>query len=52
MKHFDPTTFVSDLNLKLNNLSPEADDVNTLRDEFVKNFNDTLDTHAPYCYAF
>ena len=51
MKHFDPTTFVSDLNLKLNNLSPEADDVNTLSDEFVKNFNDTLDMHAPYRYA-
>jgi len=22
-----------------------------LSDEFVKVFNDTLDTHAPYCYA-
>ena len=51
MKHFDPTIFVSDLSLKLNNLNPEADDVNTLSDEFVKNFNDTLDTHAPYRYA-
>ena len=51
MKHFDPTIFVSDLSLKLNNLNPEADDVNTLRDEFVKIFNDTLDTHAPYHYA-
>jgi len=51
MKHFDPTIFVSDLSLKLNNLNPEADDVNTLSDEFVKNFNDTLDMHAPYRYA-
>jgi len=51
MKHFDPTIFVSDLSLKLNNLNPEADDVNTLSDEFVKIFNDTLDTHAPYRYA-
>jgi len=51
MKHLDPTIFVSDLSLKVNNLNPEADDVNTLSDEFVKNFNDTLDTHAPYRYA-
>jgi len=50
MKHFDPTIFVSDLSLKLINLNPEAD-VNTLTDEFVKIFNDTLDTHAPYRYA-
>jgi len=42
---------MSYLNLKLNNLNPEADDVNTLSDEFVKIFNDTLDTHAPYRYA-
>jgi len=41
MKHFDPTIFVSDLSLKLNNLNPEVDDVNTLSDEFVKIFNDT-----------
>ena len=27
---------LSDLSLKLNNLNPEADDVNTLSDEFVK----------------
>ena len=51
MKHFDPTISVFDLSLKQNNLNPEADDVNTLSDEFVKNFNDTLDTHAPYRYA-
>jgi len=51
MKHFDPTIFVSDLSLKLNNLNPEADDVNTLSDEFVKIFSDTFDTHAPYRYA-
>ena len=48
MKHFDPTIFVFDLSLKLINLNPEADDVNTLSDEFVKIFNDTLDTHAQY----
>jgi len=52
MKHFDPTIFVSDLSRKLINLNPEADDVNTHSDEFVKMFNDTLDTHAPYRYAF
>ena len=51
MKHFDPTIFASDLSPKLNNLNPEADDVNTLSDEFVKIFNDTLHTHAPYRYA-
>jgi len=51
MKHFDQTIFISDLSLKLNSLNPEADDVNTLSDEFVKMFNDTLDTHAPYRYA-
>jgi len=34
-----------------NHLNPEADDVNTLSDEFVKIFNATLDTHAPYRYA-
>jgi len=50
MKHFDPTIFASDFSLKLNNLNPEADDINTLSDEFVKNFNETLDTHAPYRY--
>jgi len=47
MKNFDQL-FVSHLSLKLNNLNPEADDVNTLSDEFVKMFNDTLDKHAPY----
>jgi len=51
IKHFDPTIFVSDLSLKINNLDPEADDVNKLSDEFVKIFNDTLDTHAPHRYA-
>jgi len=51
MKHFDSTIFVSDLSLKLNNLNPKADNVNTLSDEFVKILNDTLDTHAPYRYA-
>jgi len=50
-KHFDPTIFVSDLSLKLINLNPETDDVNTLSDEFVKIFNDILDTHAPCHYA-
>jgi len=47
MKHFQPTIFVSDLSLKLNNISPEAVDVNTHIDEFVKIFSDTLDTYAP-----
>ena len=51
MRHFDSTIFVSDLSVKLNNINLEADDVNTLSDEFVKNFNDTLDTHAQYRYA-
>ena len=51
MKHFDRTIFVSDLSLKLINLNSEADDVSTLSDEFVKIFNDTLDTYAPYRYA-
>ena len=32
----DPTIFVSDLSLKLNNLNPEADGANTLSNEFVK----------------
>jgi len=32
MKHLDSTIFVSDLSLKLNNLNPEADDVNSLSD--------------------
>ena len=48
---FWPTIFVSELSLKLNNLNPEADNVNILSDEFVKTFNDTLDTHAPHRYA-
>ena len=47
----DEPLSTSDLSLKLINLNPEADDVNTLSDEFVKIFNDTLDTHAPYPYA-
>ena len=51
MKHFDPTISVSDLSLKIINLNPDADDVKTLSDEFVKIFNDTLYTHAPYRYA-
>jgi len=51
MKHFDPTIFVSDLSLKLNNLNPEADDVKTISDEFAKNVNDTVDTHVPYLYV-
>ena len=36
MKHFDSTFFVSDLSLKLNNLDPEADDINTLSNKFAK----------------
>jgi len=51
MKHFDPNTFLTDLSHKLNNLNPEAGEVNTLSDKFVKVFNDTLDKHARYRYA-
>jgi len=48
MKHFDPNTFLTDLSHNLNNLNPEAGEVNTLSDELVKVVNDTLDKHAPY----
>ena len=48
MKHFDPNTFVTDLSHNLNNLSPEASEVNTLSDTFVEVFSDILDKHAPY----
>jgi len=51
MKHFDPNTFLTDLSHNPNNLNLEAGEVNTLSDEFVKVFNDTLDKHAPYRYA-
>jgi len=45
---FDPNTFLTDLSYNLNNINPEADEVNTLSDKFVKVLNDTLDKHAPY----
>jgi len=51
MKHCDPNTFLTDLNHNLNNVNPEAGEVNTLSNKFVKIFNDTLDKHAPYRYA-
>ena len=51
MKHFDPNTFLIDLSHNLNNQNPEAGEVNTLSDEFVKVVNDTLVKHAPYRYA-
>jgi len=51
MKQFDPNSFLTDLSHNLNNLNPEAGEVNTLSDEFVKVFNDILDKHAPYRYA-
>jgi len=51
MKDFDPNTFLTDLNNNLNNVNPEAGEVNTLSDKFVKVFNDTLDKHASYRYA-
>jgi len=51
MKHFDLNTFLTDLSHNLNNLNPEAGEVNTFSDKFVKVFNDTLDKHAPYRYA-
>jgi len=43
---FDPNTFLTDLSHNLNNLNPEAGEVNTLSDKFVKIFNDTLDKHG------
>ena len=51
IKHFDPSTFLTGLSHNLNNLNPEAGEVNTLSDKFVNVFNDTLDKHAPYRYA-
>jgi len=51
MKHFDPNTFLTDRSHNLNNVNPEAGEVNTLSDKCVKVFNDTLDKHAPYRYA-
>jgi len=51
MKHFDSNNFLTHLSHNLNNVNPEAGDVNTLSDKFVKVFNDTLDEHAPYRYA-
>jgi len=51
MKHFDPNTFLTDLSHNLHNVNPEAGEVNTLSDKFVKFFNDTLDKHAPHRYA-
>ena len=36
MKHFAPNTFLTDLSHNLNNLNPEAGEVNTLSDKFVK----------------
>jgi len=51
-KHFDPTISLSYLSLKLNNHNPEAGDVNTMNDEFIKACNDILDNHATYRYAY
>ena len=51
MKHFDPNTSLTDLSHNLNNINPEAGEVNTLSHKFVKVLNDTLDKHAPYRYA-
>jgi len=48
---FWPKYFLTDLSHNLNNLNPEAGEVNTLSDIFVKIFNDTLDKHAPYRYT-
>jgi len=36
MKHFDSNTCISDRSLNLNNLNPEAGDVNIVSHEFVK----------------
>jgi len=38
MKYFDPNTFLTDLSHNLNNVNPEAGEVNTLSDKFVKVF--------------
>ena len=48
---FWPNTFLTNLSHNLNNLNPEAGEVNTLSDKFVKVFNDTLDKHAPFRYG-
>ena len=42
---------MTDLSQNLNNVNPEAGEVNTLSDKFVKVFNDTLVKHAPYRYG-
>ena len=41
-----PKYFLTDLSHNLNNVNPEAGEVNTLSDKFVKVFNDTLDKHG------
>ena len=51
MKHFDLNTFLTDLSHNLNKVNPEAGEVNTLNDKFVKVFNDNFDKHAPYRYT-
>jgi len=52
MNHFDPNTSLTDLSHNLNNLNPEAGEVNTLSNEFVKVFNDTLNLiGSGYRYA-
>ena len=50
MKHIDPSTFIW---AQPQNEQPNtyANVVNTLSDECVKMFNDTLGTHAPYRYV-
>jgi len=52
MNHFDPNTSLTDLSHNLNNLNPEAGEVNTLSNEFVKVFNGTLNLiGSGYRYA-
>ena len=48
---FWPKYFFNWSQSQSNNLNPEAGEVNTLSDKFVKVFNNTLDKHAPYRYA-
>ena len=48
-KHFDSANVLAELSVKLTNLNPEADDVNTPKVMSMLNFlNSTLDIHAAY----
>jgi len=45
MKYFDPTIFVFDLSIKLNNLYPEADDSNVLTSNCFLSFFKIIFSH-------